>query len=76
MEDPVADLKNVTNKPEAGAITAGLFLSEFVPAGVKWSHWDVAGTAFTTSNWKYFKPGATGFGLKTLVTLARELGES
>ena len=73
MEDPVADLKNVTNKPEAGAITAGLFLSEFVPAGVKWSHWDVAGTAFTTSTWKYFKPGATGFGLKTLVTLAKEL---
>ena len=75
MEDPVADLKNVTNKPEAGAITAGLFLSEFVPAGVKWSHWDVAGTAFTTSTWKYFKPGATGFGLKTLITLAKELGE-
>jgi leucyl aminopeptidase len=73
MEDPVADLKNVTNKPEAGAITAGLFLSEFVPAGVKWSHWDVAGTAFTTSSWKYFKPGATGFGLKTLVALAKTL---
>jgi leucyl aminopeptidase len=73
MEDPVADLKNVTNKPEAGAITAGLFLSEFVPAGVKWSHWDVAGTAFTTSTWKYFKPGATGFGMKTLVALAKEL---
>jgi leucyl aminopeptidase len=73
MEDPVADMKNVTSKPEAGAITAGLFLSEFVPAGVKWSHWDVAGTAFTTSTWKYFKPGATGFGLKTLVALAKEL---
>jgi leucyl aminopeptidase len=75
MEDPVADLKNVTNKPEAGAITAGLFLSEFVPAGAKWSHWDVAGTAFTTSPWKYFKSGATGFGLKTVVALAKELGE-
>jgi leucyl aminopeptidase len=73
MEDPVADLKNVTNKPEAGAITAGLFLSEFVPEGAKWSHWDVAGTAFVTSPWKYIRNGATGFGLKTLVQLAREL---
>jgi len=73
LEDPTADFRNVTNKPEAGAITAALFLAEFVPAGAKWSHWDVAGTAFTTSPWKYFKPGATGFGLKTLLEVARQL---
>jgi leucyl aminopeptidase len=73
LEDPTADFRNVTNKPEAGAITAALFLAEFVPAGAKWSHWDVAGTAFTTSPWKYFKPGATGFGLKTLIEIARQL---
>ena len=73
LDDPTADIRNVTSKPEAGAITAALFLSEFVPEGAKWSHWDVAGTAFTTSPWKYFKPGATGFGLKTLVEIARHL---
>ncbi len=73
LEDPAADFRNVTNKPEAGAITAALFLAEFVPSGAKWSHWDVAGTAFTTSPWKYFKPGATGFGLKTLIGIARHL---
>lgn len=75
LDDPTADIRNVTSKPEAGAITAALFLSEFVPEGAKWSHWDVAGTAFTTSPWKYFKPGATGFGLKTLVEIARHLAE-
>lgn len=73
MDDSVADLKNVTGKSEAGAITAGLFLQEFVPEGAKWSHWDIAGTAFVTSSWKYVKNGATGFGLKTLVELARTL---
>ena len=73
MDDPTADMKNVTSKGEAGAITAGLFLQEFVPEGVKWSHWDIAGTAFVTSPWKYVKSGATGFGLKTLVETARKL---
>ena len=74
MDDPAADMKNVTSKGEAGAITAGLFLQEFVPEGATWSHWDIAGTAFVTSPWKYVKAGATGFGLKTLVEVARKLG--
>ena len=73
MDDAVADMKNVTNKGEAGAITAGLFLQEFVPEGAIWSHWDIAGTAFVTSPWKYVKAGATGCGLKTLVEIARGL---
>ncbi len=73
MDDPTADMKNVTSKGEAGAITAGLFLQEFVPEGAKWSHWDIAGTAFVTSPWKYVKSGATGFGLKTLIEMARKL---
>jgi leucyl aminopeptidase len=73
MDDPTADMKNVTSKGEAGAITEGLFLQEFVPEGAKWSHWDIAGTAFVTAPWKYVKAGATGFGLKTLVEMARKL---
>lgn len=76
MDDPVADMKNVTSKGEAGAITAGLFLQEFVPEGAKWAHWDIAGTAFVTSPWKYVKAGATGFGLKTLVETARRMGKA
>ncbi len=75
MDDPAADMKNVTSKGEAGAITAALFLQEFVPENVKWSHWDIAGTAFVTSPWKYVKAGATGCGLKTLVETARMLAK-
>jgi leucyl aminopeptidase len=72
LDDPVADMKNV-GKQEAGAITAALFLQEFVPAKTAWSHWDIAGTAFTTSPWKYYRPGGTGWGVKSLVEVAREL---
>jgi leucyl aminopeptidase len=72
LDDPVADMKNV-GKTEAGAITAALFLQEFVPPKTAWSHWDIAGTAFTTSPWKYYKAGATGWGVKSLVEVARSL---
>ncbi|HKP95967.1 MAG TPA: leucyl aminopeptidase family protein [Fibrobacteria bacterium] len=72
LDDPVADMKNV-GKQEAGAITAALFLQEFVPAKTAWSHWDIAGTAFTTVPWKYYKPGGTGWGVKSLVEVARQL---
>lgn len=59
----------------AGAILAALFLREFVPEEVKWSHWDIAGTAYTTRPWKYTAYGATGTGVQTLAELARKLGE-
>src|SRR5438874_6828578 len=44
LKSPIADLKNVGG--EAGTITAGLFLEEFVD-GVPWAHLDIAGPAFT-----------------------------
>jgi len=69
LDDPVADMRNAGG-PEAGAITAGLFLREFVPEGTKWAHLDIAGTAFTTKSWKYFPEGATAFGVRSLVELA------
>jgi leucyl aminopeptidase len=72
LDDPVADMRN-SGGAEAGAITAGLFLKEFAPEGAKWAHMDIAGTAFTTKAWKYLPEGATAFGLRTLVELARTL---
>jgi len=72
LDDPVADMRN-SGGAEAGAITAGLFLKEFAPENAKWAHLDIAGTAFTTKAWKYLPEGATAFGLRTLVELARTL---
>ncbi len=73
LKDHYADLSNVGKS--AGAILAALFLREFVPEEVKWSHWDIAGTAYTTRPWKYTAYGATGTGVQTLAELARKLGE-
>ncbi len=72
LDDSVADLKN-SGGPEAGVITAALFLKEFVPANTAWAHLDIAGTAFATKSWKYYGEGATAFGLRTLLELAKRL---
>jgi len=72
IDDPVADLRNVGGT-EAGATTAALFLQEFVPKNTPWVHMDIAGTAFATKTWKYWPEGATAFGVRTLVELARRL---
>ena len=71
LKDKFADLKNTGS--DAGAISAALFLQEFVPENTAWSHWDIAGTAFVTKQWKYTEYGATGFGVQTLIELARKL---
>ena len=42
LKDKFADLKNTGS--DAGAISAALFLQEFVPENTAWTHWDIAGT--------------------------------
>lgn len=41
IESKVADLNNATDSPYAGAITAALFLQEFVDPGIPWAHLDI-----------------------------------
>jgi leucyl aminopeptidase len=67
----VADLTNASAKRKAGSIYAGSFLEEFVD-GKPWAHLDIAGTAWDTGR-EYVGSGATGFGVRLLVSLAREL---
>jgi leucyl aminopeptidase len=74
LKTPYADLNNIGGK-NAGAITAGLFLEEFVPEGAKWVHLDIAGPFIMEKKWKYFPEGATGFGVKTLVDLAERFDQ-
>ena len=71
LKDKFADLKNTGS--DAGAISAALFLQEFVPEDTAWAHLDIAGTAFVTKKWKYTEYGATGFGVQTLIELARRM---
>ncbi|MGN6694195.1 MAG: leucyl aminopeptidase, partial [Aquihabitans sp.] len=68
LDSEVADLRNIGAGPYGGALTAGLFLREFV-GDVPWVHLDIAGPADTTSAWDENARGGTGFGVRTLVNL-------
>jgi len=74
LKTPYADLNNIGG-PVAGALTAGLFLQEFVPEGTPWAHLDIAGPFIREKEWKYYEAGAIGFGTKTLVDLAERFSE-
>ncbi|WP_458095431.1 leucyl aminopeptidase family protein [Roseomonas sp. WA12] len=41
LDSSAADINNVGSRPMAGAIVAALFLSRFVPQGIRWAHLDV-----------------------------------
>jgi leucyl aminopeptidase len=74
LKTPYADINNIGG-PVAGALTAGLFLQEFVPEKTAWAHLDIAGPFIREKDWKYYEAGATAFGLKTLVDLAERFNE-
>jgi leucyl aminopeptidase len=73
LKGEVADLKNIATR-EGGAIYAAMFLKNFVPEGVDWVHLDIAGPAWTDENASIFRPGGTGFGVRTLWELVGAYG--
>ncbi|MBW1646340.1 MAG: leucyl aminopeptidase [Deltaproteobacteria bacterium] len=73
LRSDFADLANVGANRYGGTIRGALFLREFVPAGIPWAHIDIAGPSFVDKKWKYFVPGATGFGARVLAGLVKNL---
>ena len=73
MKSDFADISNIGNSAYGGTITASLFLSEFVPEEIPWAHLDIAGPAYPGKKWKYFAPGATGFGARLMAGLVKNL---
>jgi leucyl aminopeptidase len=69
LDSEAADMMNVGGRP-GGAITAGLFLKEFV-GDVAWAHLDVAGTAYGDGKLSYQRKGAYGFPTRLLVQWVR-----
>jgi leucyl aminopeptidase len=65
IDSNIADVKNIGNR-YGGAITAALFLKEFV-GNVPWAHMDIAGTAFADRPGDYWPKGATGNPVRTIV---------
>jgi leucyl aminopeptidase len=66
-----ADMKN-TGGRSAGTISAGVFLKEFVPKGVSWAHFDLAGVAHFEKEQSGWPPGASGFGVALTVEFLKK----
>jgi leucyl aminopeptidase len=64
-----ADLDNAPEARKAGTITGASFLSNFV-GEVPWVHLDIAGSAWDLGR-AYAPKGASGYGVRLLVELAR-----
>jgi leucyl aminopeptidase len=69
-----ADLDNAPAARKASSITAAHFLESFVD-DVPWVHMDIAGTAWELGR-PYVGKGASGFGTRSLIELARRTADS
>lgn len=72
IKSDVADIKNVGKRGEGGAISAALFLADFV-GDTPWVHLDMAGTDSVDRDKGAFVKGATGIPTRTLVNLVLAL---
>ena len=75
LKSDVADICNISNKPYGGAITAGLFLDNFIKEEnkEKWLHFDIAGSAYTESPWDVNVHGATGAGVRFMTQFLKTI---
>jgi leucyl aminopeptidase len=71
LKSQIADLKH-TGSRYGGAITAALFLREFVGKS-RWAHLDIAGPAWLDKDHGLHPQGGTGFGVSTAIELLRAL---
>ena len=71
LKSEIADMKN-TGERWGGALTAGLFLKEFV-GSVPWIHVDLAGPSSTDKELGHVAKGGTGFGVATIVEYLRRV---
>ncbi|MCE3046497.1 leucyl aminopeptidase [Helicobacter kayseriensis] len=77
IDSKIADVCNVSSSRYGGAITAGLFLAEFVRKEYqhKWLHLDIAGPAYIEKEWDINPYGASGIGVRGCVEFAKFLSE-
>jgi len=75
LKSNVADLSNMSNTPYGGAITAGIFLDNFIDKKNKdkWAHIDIAGPAYVEHSWAENPVGASGAGVRLSIKLLEKL---
>ena len=66
LDSATADMRNSGSR-YGSAITASMFLKEFVPAGLPWVHLDIAGTGRADSDREDQSKGGTAVGVRTIV---------
>jgi leucyl aminopeptidase len=66
LKSSFADISNMPSTRYGAAISAALFLSEFV-GRARWAHIDIAGPGFHKKENAYCGPGGTGFGVRLLL---------
>lgn len=74
MNSDIADIKNLSSAPLAGAITAAKFLEVFIDGHTNWAHLDIAGLAFGDSEFAKMKSG-TAYGVRLLTSYLRSINE-
>ncbi|MGY5764591.1 leucyl aminopeptidase [Brachybacterium sp. DNPG3] len=67
----IADLRNIGAGRWGGALTAGLFLREFV-GDAEWAHLDIAGPSFADAPLGYMGKGATGMSVRTVLQVLED----
>ncbi len=74
LKSEYADMRNTGDIPGAGTAKGALFLKQFIRKGVKWAHLDIASMAYSVPGIPYYpKKSSTGFGVRLLVELAKNL---
>ena len=75
LDSDIADIKNISASRYGGAIVAAVFLAEYAGDG-PWAHLDIAGPARARETTGEQVKGASGFGVRTLIELAKGMAES
>ena len=76
VDSKIADVLQANWVRWGSASYAAAFLEQFVD-GRPWAHLDIAGAAWNSGGpWGHVPPGATGYGVTTLVELARAMADA
>jgi leucyl aminopeptidase len=74
IKSQIADIMNTGGSRYGGAITAAMFLKEFVE-GAKWIHLDIAGTAWMDDQKPWQSKGPTGIAVRSIAEWVRSYAE-
>lgn len=72
IQSEIADVKNFSGKPVAGAISAAKFLEYFTDKHPSWAHLDIAGVSFVDDEFAKTKH-ATAFGVHLITNFIENL---